>query len=304
MKNLPLLPAKANFSVISIWFCAVAFMLMAGAAQAQDEGEAKKSVRPVRNTFESIWLIDNQTVMVPVKGTFEMDIQHRFGTIDKGYDDFWGIYAPSNIRIGLNYVPVENLQIGFGFTKFRKTWDFNAKYALFKQGRDGGWPVSLTYYVNAAIDTRDKANFPENTYEGTDRYSYFHQLMLARKFSKAFSLQASFNISHFNFQELVEGATPEELLQKNNDNLSLSFLGRVKVSSGMAIIAGYDLPLTDHEVNNPEPNLCFRIDVTSSAHAFQIFLANNYNIVPQLNNMLNQNTDFLIGFNITRLWVF
>ena len=118
-----------------VWFLTVAFLLLAGAAQAQDEGEPEKDTRPVRNTFESNWLIDNQTVMVPIKGTFEMDIQHRFGTMNNGYDDFWGFYAPSNIRIGFDYVPIEKLQIGFGFTKERKMWDFNAKYALLQQGR-------------------------------------------------------------------------------------------------------------------------------------------------------------------------
>lgn len=282
-------------------------MILGSVVQAQDEGETSKNIRPVRNTFESIWLIENQTVMVPVKGSFEMDIQHRFGTMNNGYDDFWGIYAPSNIRLGFNYVPIDKLQIGFGFTKERKYWDFNAKYALFQQGNGGGWPVSVTYFVNAAWDTRSKDGFPENvenTYEGIDRISYFHQLMVARKFSKAFSLQANVNVSHFNFQELVQGETPEDLKQMNNDHLSLSFLGRFKVSSGTAIIAGYDLPLTDHEVNNPEPNLSFGIEVTSSAHAFQIFVSNYKNIVPQLNNVFNQNTDFLIGFNMTRLWVF
>lgn len=287
----------------------VVFLLLAGAALAQEEEAApEKDKRPVRNTFESIWLIDNQTVMVPIKGTFEMDILHRFGTMDNGYDDFWGIYAPSNIRLGFNYVPVEKLQIGFGFTKERKMWDFNAKYALFQQGRQGGWPVSVTYMVNAGIDTRDKKNFPEDTYEGIDRLSYFHQLMVARKFSDAFSLQASVNVAHFNFQELVPGESPEELLQMENDNLSLSFLGRMKVSPTLSIIANYDLPLTDHEVNDPNPNLAFGIEVVSSSHAFQIFVGQNYNIVPQLNNSFNWKTNpdegFLIGFNITRLWNF
>lgn len=305
MKKLLLLSNISFSSSRLLWMWTIAFLLLAGAAGAQDEGETGKDTRPVRNTFESIWLIDNQTVMVPIKGTFEMDIQHRFGTIDNGYDDFWGLYANSNIRLGFNYVPIEKLQIGFGFATERKFWDFNAKYALFQQGREGGWPVSVTYFVNAAIDTRDKGNFPKDTYEGVDRFSYFHQLMFARKFTPAFSLQANVNLSHFNFQELVPGEeNPDDLLQMNNDHLSLSFLGRLKVSNTMSVIAGYDLPLTNHEVNNPESNLSFGIEVVSSAHAFQIFVGNYKGIVPQYNNVFNQNTDFLIGFNMTRLWNF
>ena len=58
--------------------------------------------KAIKNTFESNWIQDNQSVMVPIKGTFEMDIQHRFGIVNKGYKDLYGIYAPSNIRIGLS----------------------------------------------------------------------------------------------------------------------------------------------------------------------------------------------------------
>src|SRR5690606_11470184 len=123
---------------------------------AQEDAVPEKDTRPVKNTFESIWLMDQQTVMVPVKGSFEMDFQQRFGTWNNGYDDFYGIFAPSNIRIGLDYVPVDRLMVGIGFTKDNLLWDMWGKYALLRQGRSGGSPVSLTYYVNAAADTREQ----------------------------------------------------------------------------------------------------------------------------------------------------
>jgi hypothetical protein len=72
------------------------------------------------------------------------------------------------------------------------------------------------------------------------------------------------------------------------------------------LIANYDLPLTDHTINNPKPNLGFGIEFTTSAHAFQIFLSNYQSIIPQFNNARNFNeiseNEFVIGFNITRLW--
>jgi len=289
---------------------AFALLLTSSALFAQEEA-AERDTRPIRNTFESIWLIDNQTVMVPIKGTFQMDINHRFGTIKNGYDDFYGLYASSNIRIGFDYVPIDRLMIGFGFTKLNKYWDFNARYALFRQGRQGGWPVSVTYYVNMALDTRSQNAFPEDTYEGIDRLSYFHQLMIARKFSKAFSLQASLSLSHYNFQEQipVDDSEPPVTEKMRNDHLAIAVLGRLKVSNTMSIIANWDQPLTNHPINNPEPNISFGIEVVSSSHAFQIFLGNYYSIIPQHNNMFNQNrpdmfSNYLIGFNMTRLWNF
>src|SRR5678815_5648097 len=133
-----------------------------GLSYAQDYSTATnevvvkpKKVKPVKNTFPGIWIIDNQTVMVPVKHTLEMDIMHRFGTIDKGYKDLWGFFAPSNIRLGVNYSPIDNLNVGIGITKSNMMVDVNAKYAIIRQTK-GKYPVSVTFYTNAAADTRQK----------------------------------------------------------------------------------------------------------------------------------------------------
>ena len=70
---------------------------------AQDSEEKDQ---PVSSTFESGYLIDNQTIFIPDAKTLEFVIQHKFGTMDQGFSDLFGIYAPgSNIRLGLNYVP-------------------------------------------------------------------------------------------------------------------------------------------------------------------------------------------------------
>ena len=92
-----------------------------------------RPLQRVGNTFESIWLIDNQTTHVPLRKTFEFDIQHRFGTVLNGYEDLFGLYAPSNIRIGFGYTPINNLMLSAGFTKFNLLWDFTAKYAILKE---------------------------------------------------------------------------------------------------------------------------------------------------------------------------
>jgi hypothetical protein len=284
----------------------------------EEETEPTNDKRPIRNTFESIWLIDNQTVEVPIKGTFEMDINHRFGIINKeNFEDLYGIFASSNIRLGFNYIPINNLQIGFGFTKDNELWDFNAKYALMRQSRSGGNPVSITYYAVMAMDTRGN---DETKYLGTeiqkfdpfnDRFSYFHQLMFARKFNDWFSFQAAPSLSYFNY---VDRESPRADRMKNM-HFALALSSRLKVTDVTSFIINTDLPLTNHDVNNPKPNVSFGLEFVSSAHAFQIFVGNYKSIVPQYNNARNQNDynkgawflnegDFLIGFNMTRLWNF
>lgn len=284
----------------------LSFSFLAGGLFAQDEPEAPalKKAKPVKNTFGSAWLMDNQTVIVPIKGTLEFDIQHRFGTVDNGKKDLWGIFAPSNIRLGLAYAPVNKLFVGAGLTKERMQVDLNAKYALFQQTTNNKIPVSVTYFGNMVIDARDKSNFRNSV----DRFSYFNQLIFARKITEKFSAQVAPSFSWFNNVEAYVDKNGEIQKKMENGHFAISVLGRFKITEKSAIIAGYDQPLTEHTTNNPHPNICFGFETTTSSHAFQVFMGNYYGIVPQSNNVFNKNDfeegQFVIGFNITRLWNF
>lgn len=287
----------------------VALMLLlcisTGSVLAQDTAAAPvvKKVKPVKGTFGSVWLIDNQTVMVPIKGTLEFDIHHRFGVVNNGSKDLWGFFAPSNIRLGLNYAPINKLYVGAGITKERMQIDLNAKYALLQQ-TPGKMPLSVTYFGNLVIDARNESNFRE----GVHRLSYFNQLLIARKITKNFSAQVAPSFSWFNNVEAYVDSKGEIQKKMKNGHLAISFLGRYKITDKTAFIAGYDQPLTKHTTNNPHPNICFGFETTTSSHAFQVFVGNYYGIVPQSNNMYNQNDytegQFVIGFNMTRLWNF
>ncbi len=272
-------------------------------AAGQDDAPANDN-RPVKDMFDSNWLIDNQSAIVPYKGTFEFNIQHRFGTLDNGYDDFYGLFAPSNIRLGLGYVPIDKLMVGFGLTKFNMILDFSAKYALLQQGRSGGSPVNLTYYVNMGIDTREMDETPY--VNSSDRLSYFHQLIVGRKVTDNFSVQAAGSLSHFNSVEAYITSGEEIEGKMKNDHIAVSVSGRYKIAPAFNIIANYDQPITQHKTNNPNPNISFGLEVTTSSHQFQVFVGNYNGIVPQRNNVFNRNNfgdgEILIGFNIIRLW--
>jgi hypothetical protein len=72
-------------------------------------------------------------------------------------------------------------------------------------------------------------------------------------------------------------------------------------------MVNYDQPIRKQPLNNAKPNISFGVEFTSSSHAFQIFMGNFGDTLPQNNNAYNQNDfryigQYLIGFNITRLW--
>ena len=282
-------------------FCMGSIKMFAQDADST-EAEATPKAKPVKNTFESVWLIDNQTVMVPIKGTFELDFSHRFGVWKNGYQDFFGLFASSNIRIGVNYSPYENLYVGIGLTKYKTLWDANVKYAIIKQTNEAWRQVSVTYYGNMALDTRSEKYFVH----WSDRLTYFNQIIIARKITPKFSAQISPSLSHTN---VVNGYYSEPGVvspEREHNHFAVAINGRYKLTDVISILANYDQPITKHKSGNPHPNIALGLEVVTSAHAFQLFFGNYYYLSPQQNNMYNPNdytnNEFLIGFNITRLW--
>ena len=287
--------------------CLAAFLMLPwNVLMAQDSLRIETVVkaRPV-NIFEAQIIVDNQTVMVSRKKVLNIAIQHRFGTVSNGSQDLYGIFGPANIRLGFNYTPINNLDIGFGVTKVRYTVDFNAKYALVKQLESGGWPVSISYFGNFGIDVRPKQG---NFVSWSDRLTYFNMVMIARKISEKFSFQVSPSLSHFNNVEAYRDSEGVIHPKMNNDHFAVSFLGRYKLTEKFHLIANYDQALTQHTTNNPHPNICFGIETATAGHIFQIFAGTSGSILPQYVNFYNQNdyqkSQFLLGFNITRRWNF
>ncbi len=278
----------------------------------ETETEVKKVDKPVRSPFESGYLIDNQTTVIQPVKTLEFAIQHKFGSVENGHSDLWGLYAPSaNIRLGLNYVVAKNIQIGLGITKegaaaenrLKMITDFNAKWTVLEQTRSDAIPIALAIYGNIAIDGRDKDNFAYD-YGFSDRLSSFAQVIVGRKFNDGISLQTGISYSHFN------------LIDKGSyhDKVGVHLNGRFKVSPQGSIIFNVDVPLnldyldTAMDDNNPEPNLAFGYEISTSTHAFQIYMGNSKGLIQQdimVNNTNKIELDnFMIGFTITRLWNF
>lgn len=303
-----------NIKLITYLLIASFVLTFGNMTLAQDEEEKKSKPRPQRKAFESAVLLENQTDVINASKTLEWNIQHRFGTVQNGWSDLYGVFAPSNIRLGFSYSILDRLNIGFGLSKIAVTnpfIDLNIKGKILQQGRDGGSPFNLTFYGNMVIDTRNEENFATQLH----RYSYFSQLILSRRFSKKFSLQLAPQWSHFNAVDSLY----------SNDVFGLHIGARFKVSSQGSIIFDWTEPFTEHAVNNatepyqrdagPYRNVSFGYEVATSAHAFQFFFSVYGDILPQYNLTYNTNqfikevggenkVAFRVGFNMTRLWGF
>lgn len=262
-------------------------------AQEEDATKEKEKEKLERPAFESAMLIDNPSNVLFNKNTLEVVMQHRFGLVT-GTNDLVGFWGASNIRIGLSYAVIDRVTVGFGTTKDYRLQDFNLKGAILQQTRSNKVPLSITYYGNWVVDARQKENFANLS----DRWSFFNQLIFARRFSPNFSLQVAPSISHFN---IVDNTI-------RNDMIAIAVGGRYKISSGTAILVDYSQPLTKFYQQNPHPGFSIGFEFGTSGHAFQIFATNYHEIIPQYNYVRNSNDffngDILIGFNITRNYNF
>lgn len=263
--------------------------LFSGAVLAQEE---EPDNRPIRPPFETITLIDNQTTVNLDKGSFLLEIQHRFSEI-KEIADLFGIYGSANTRLGLAYGITDKIQLGFGTTRDYMLQDLEWKYSILTQTRSGKIPVSLSYYGNAVLDARDAKYFgPEEDYKFIYRLSYLNQIIVSRNFGGWGSFMLAPTFVYYN-------AVPEGY---NNVNASLYFGGRLQVIGMNSIVFEYDQPLIMPE-NDIYPNMSLGLEVGTSTHAFRVFVSNYNAIVKNRSIAFNGNNpfdgDFQFGFNIS-----
>jgi len=260
---------------------------------------------PVRSPFASGYLIDNFTTVVPSVKTLEYLIQHKFGSIDNGLSDLFGLYAPgANIRMALSYVPVKNLQLGYGLSRINMFSDFSIKYTILEQTRRNTVPVAVGFYGNIAIDGRNETGFMGD-YRFIQRLAYFSQLIVGRRFNDFLSLQANVSYSHFNYAPLFV----------DHDKISVGLNGRINISPQSSILFQYDQPLQIESLTNypdmdqaVKPNIGLGWEIRTSTHAFHIYLSSTNGMIPQYNALYNMNDftkgDIMFGFTITRMWSF
>jgi hypothetical protein len=273
--------------VIALFSCSI---LSFGQDTEEDTGKL-----PVKSTFTAGMLIENPTIMSPYENSFELNIQHRFASMQNGISDIFGIYGAANTRIAMNYGITDKIMVGFGTTMNNKLQDLNWKLALLKQTRSGSVPVSISYYGNAVIDARDKEFFPpKETYRFIHRFSYLTEIIVARKFNDIISMQFAPKFVYFNAVDTLH----------KNINYGISIGGRAKFWESKTIIFEYDQPLTSG--TNSKPNLALGLEIGTATHAFQVFITNYQGIIGQHNLTFNNNdpfgkfeNNFMFGFNIT-----
>ncbi|MEX1239203.1 MAG: DUF5777 family beta-barrel protein, partial [Cyclobacteriaceae bacterium] len=180
---------KHFFAAIVLIFplCAVAQDDLMKIADQEIQGESIYT----EQTFKGTRLINGHSVETRKKGVLDLIIGHRFGRLNSGGYDLFGL-DDSQVRLGVDYGITDRLNIGVGRSSFEKTYDGFLKYKLLRQQNSAGRnvPLSIVAFTSIALKTL-KSSTSVDEPSVNSRLAYAYQAILARKFTPSFSLQLS-----------------------------------------------------------------------------------------------------------------
>jgi len=254
------------------------------------------SVEFAEATFKGSRLINGHTVITRKSKSLEFLIAHRFGKVNQGAYDFYGIDG-ANVRFGLEYGLTDRLTIGIGRNSFEKTYDAFLKYALLRQQKGViTIPVSVTWLSSTAIRTLKPSDQPQVVKTPFSQAAYSHVLLIARKFTPALSLQLMPALVHRN--EVQEGL--------KNDEYAVGMGGRIKVSKRVSLNMEYYQRVGEVQNNPFQNSVAIGVDIETGGHVFQLHLTNSQSMIEKgfitetKGNFFKGDIHF--GFNITRVF--
>ncbi|WP_222931807.1 DUF5777 family beta-barrel protein [Hymenobacter lutimineralis] len=273
-------------------------LLLAGAAPAvaQDSllnqlttQDSLRTPEPVVATFKGTRVSNGHSIETPGQGVLLFLISHRFGTLNSGAYNFFGL-DQATIRLGLEYGLNDRLAVGVGRSSLEKTYDGFVKYRLLRQ-QPTHMPVSVTLFGSTALTTLRFGN--ERPFRS--RLTYMYQALAARKFSPGLSLQLMPTLVHRNFV-----ATERD----NNDVLALGIAGRQKLSKRVALTLEYYYLLPGPTADDFRNSLAVGFDIETGGHVFQLHFTNSQGMIEKFFVPQTQGNfwdgDIYFGFNVSR----
>jgi len=259
-----------------------------------DSMSANKTKTFVTGTFKATHVINMQTVEGIAAGALSFVIQHRFGQLNSGAYNFFGL-DNATLRLGLDYGITDRFTMGIGRSSYQKTFDGYAKYKLLKQ-TDGTNQTPITVSMLGIINYYT-LNYPDKPYLNSNyRTSYIGQILIARKFSHSLSMQIAPTYLHYNLVPTVKD---------KNDVFSLGFGGRMKLSKRMSLNAEYNYLLPNQVVSTTVYNsFSLGWDIETGGHVFQLVMTNSQGMAES--QYIGGTTDswsnggIYFGFNISR----
>jgi hypothetical protein len=259
------------------------------------EGAQQSDVDYAFQTFKGTRLVNGHTIETKAKKTLEFIFAHRFGAINDGLYELFGL-DDAYVRLGLDYGLTDNMSVSIARNSVDKTMDGYLKYKLLRQSKGGkNFPVTITGLGGVAYRASpNKDNVPDG-FKNIDRLAYVGQLMIARKFNPNFSMQLMPTFVHKNAVDQSK---------EDNDQIAVGVGGRIKVSRSVALTSEYYYRLNVPSTNPYHNTLGFGVDIETGGHVFQLLITNTRGLTERAFITETEGDfgagDIHLGFNVTR----
>ncbi len=275
--------------LIILLFCNITIFAQDDLLQLLDDDANYK----ISSTFKDVKIVNGQSVELVNQGDLLFLIQHRFGPLNSGGYNLYGL-DNSQVRFALDYGVNDWASVGLGRSSFLKTIDANSKIKLVSQSKgEKAFPVSIVWYSSVFFKQATSEDMKLESFELTDLMSYAHQLLIAQKINSNLSVQLSPTVVHKNVV----------IVGEDHDLLSVGLGARHKFSSRISFNAEYFLQLNESNTINP---LSVGLDIETGGHVFQLHLSNSAAMFERaLIHETNGNWlkgDIYFGFNISRVF--
>lgn len=275
-----------------------------GIATAQED-DAFKEIESIQSkekevapyAFKGLQICTMQSTKLAAKGEWYILISHRFGDLGNGLENFFGL-DNALTKIGGIYGVTNWLSLGVSRQTYQKTYELAAKYKFANQMLDG-FPVTIVGYNTMGINSELKTAINPGLKFG-NRYSYTSQLIISRKFTDSFSLQAGPVFVHKN------------LYDDNTEQKDLTLIqvgGRIKLSKRISFNLEYASRMNANKSTKPafQNPVTAGIDIETGGHVFQMVFSNaqQMNDVAYFSNAngnWNGKKSLFFGFNVYRVF--
>ena len=242
--------------------------------------------------FKGTKVVNGQSVELPAKDVLQFNIQHRFGPLNSGLYNLYGLDF-SQVRLSFDYGLKEWLAVGVGRSSSLKTIDANFKTRIKRQIAKG-FPFTIALNSTFYLNQWEYAESKEESFLFINQLSYAHQVLLARKINRNLTLQISPTLVHYNLVQIKN---------EPNDKYSLGIGGRQKITKRVSLNAEYFYQLNEKRNNNV---LSLGFDIETGGHVFQLHLSNSPAMIDS--EFITRTTgewlkgDIYFGFNISRVF--
>jgi len=283
-------------------------LLSSGSLKAQDTtdlmsmleseviGDSKSKTNYTTATFKTTRLINGHTVENVGKGVLDFKISHRFGKINNGSYELFGL-DNATMRMGLDYGITRHLMIGIGRSTFEKTYDAFFKLKILGQSTGKrNMPITLSYVPTIALKTL-KFEDPTRKNYYTSRLYFTHQLIIGRKFSEGTSIQLMPTYVHRNLVKLAA---------ESNELFAIGIGGRQKLTKRISLNVEYYYQVPGYALTGTTNSLSLGFDIETGGHVFQLHFTNSRGMNEK--TFITETTgewgkgDIYFGFNISRVF--